>query len=348
MNLLKNKRARNWCFTIHNPTGTWEEETLLMREHDKFGFLSVQKEKGKKGTKQGHIHFQGFVQFKSAIRGPAVKKMHAKATWSVMISTAQKCTDYTSKDDTRIDGPWQVGTMKDQGRRTDIEEAVKRVSDGDVVMKIIDDMPGCIRIRRHLQDHYIDHRNLIDRPNELTVESHWGVTCGGKTHFINTLDDVFKVKKSKCGGYWWDGYAGQKNVVFQEFNGQIQFSEFLQMTDPIDQFWGDIKGQTPIKIQASGYYFTSNKPPWEWYNFYRGNYDMGAFKRRFTKVKQYTVSHGQVPEPLMLIDHKAPDGTITERVEPMMWPKEGILQTVHAGANDAPRVDRLGFWIAKA
>lgn len=55
-----------------------------------------------------------------------------------------------------------------------------------------------------------EHKQL----NELKNEWHWGPTGTGKSmHVRSTYPDAY----IKGNNIWWDGYAGEKEVIIEEF-----------------------------------------------------------------------------------------------------------------------------------
>lgn len=142
--------TRVWCFTINNPANNELPN----------GWLGVQDaiwqlEQGESGT----LHLQGFVRFDKNKRLSALKKLDATAHWEVCKAPAA-AVDYCSKEDTRIFGPWTIGSPKGkQGQRSDIDEAVARIAAGDAIVDIISDIPSALRYRNHLLSHRQDVLN---------------------------------------------------------------------------------------------------------------------------------------------------------------------------------------------
>lgn len=116
---VSNMASRNWCFTLNNPTEqlTWPSE--------KVQYAVYQKEKGDAGTE----HFQGYVEFVHVMRIAGLKKLLPTAHWEVRRGSQQQARDYAMKDDTRLDGPWEFGQLKAQGKRNDLEEAAAIVKE---------------------------------------------------------------------------------------------------------------------------------------------------------------------------------------------------------------------------
>lgn len=111
----------------------------------------------------------------------------------------------------------------------------------------------------------------------------FGPTGTGKSHlaFTQAGPDPY----SKPVGGWWDGYAGEKVVVFDEFtDDQADARDFLRWTDK----W-------PLRVQVKGGFqaakwdrvvFTSNSDPRDWYQFEQDH--AAAVQRRITDICEIT------------------------------------------------------------
>lgn len=93
---------RSFCFTIF---GEWDKSPL---ESDDFKCAVVQQEKC---PETGKLHYQGFGMLQTPKRVTAIKKLlccesaHIEKTKG----TPQQAWDYCTKEDTRVDGPWEFG-----------------------------------------------------------------------------------------------------------------------------------------------------------------------------------------------------------------------------------------------
>jgi len=90
--------ARNWCWTLNNPT---EEEIKLLLDKLKEHRYSFQEEKGAGGTS----HLQGWTQFKERVR-PSGYVGIPRVHWEKMKGTEEQAIAYTRKADTRSGGQW--------------------------------------------------------------------------------------------------------------------------------------------------------------------------------------------------------------------------------------------------
>jgi len=127
--------AKNFIFTLNNPTAaeklffTGLEDVNVRTEYD-IGFIAFQLEKA---PETGTIHYQGYVQFTKKKRLPSVKSLISRrAHVEIARGTADECITYNTKEESRIEGPWQYGEPKSQGRRTDIVDFVRRAALGPI------------------------------------------------------------------------------------------------------------------------------------------------------------------------------------------------------------------------
>jgi hypothetical protein len=133
--------ARRWCFTINNPTpeddpNAWEAQ-----------FVKWQLEKGEEGTP----HYQGYAEFNKMKRLSACKKINARAAWFKCNGTQEQNIKYCSKPEGRIDGPWERGEKKDQGRRTDLEGACETAMESGMKAVMRDHPTECAKYYKNLE-----------------------------------------------------------------------------------------------------------------------------------------------------------------------------------------------------
>jgi hypothetical protein len=105
--------ARNWMFTINNPDDTDDPNAWGVK------YVVWQLEEGESGTP----HYQGYVELEKVSRLAAMKKLSLKAHWEKRMGTQDQAVAYCTKEDTRVEGPWEKGEKKQQGCRSDLEAA---------------------------------------------------------------------------------------------------------------------------------------------------------------------------------------------------------------------------------
>ncbi len=105
-------KGRRWCFTLNNPGEDLGEIPEFVT------YMVWQLEKGESGTP----HFQGYIQVAPQRTLGQMKAWLPTAHWEVSKDrTGHRARDYCMKEDGRVDGPWEIGEFKGQGKRKDVE-----------------------------------------------------------------------------------------------------------------------------------------------------------------------------------------------------------------------------------
>lgn len=133
----------------------------------------------------------------------------------------------------------------------------------------------------------------IQRPNRArppVVECLIGPPGTGKTRYVHDFAYIF-YNNSEPGvwdpdlwtwggaGPWFDGYAGQRVALFDDYRGSIPIESFLKALDRYDN-------QQPIKggfvwFSPERIFITSNEEPVHWYS-QCGRSTLEALLRRIT------------------------------------------------------------------
>lgn len=146
---------------------------------------------------------------------------------------------------------------------------------------------------------YVDRLISWQKPpmrNNLDIEVHFGEPGVGKTYHIeNTYPNVFQPPLSIDGkSQWYDGYYGQKEVLFDEYHGQFPLIQLLKILDKYPQQVGNKGGHvwfSPEKI-----FITSNYKERQWYNSWFGiESSYKALMRRITKRFLWTTGYKCTP-----------------------------------------------------
>ena len=121
---------------------------------------------------------------------------------------------------------------------------------------------------------------------KTVVHVYWSQKTGtGKTRFAEEMsgEDAYYFAP-QANSYWFDGYNGNRVVVFDDFDGtHIPYRVLLRICD-----------RYPCRVPVKGGYkefvatkivFTSNLHPSEWYR-HRPGLDMRPLYRRITKIER--------------------------------------------------------------
>jgi len=255
-------RGKNWCFTINNPT-----DYHLPEQWGDVQYCLWQIEKGAQGT----IHIQGFVQFKERKRMSQLKKVHATAHWEQMRGTAQEAATYCRKEDTRQEGPYEVGVLVEQGEdpakrsRMDVVAArLKLKPNLEELKAVCDDEPGLVLLHGKAMRDFIRLQHTEVRNWTPNVTVIWGATGSGKSH---AAFDRFPRAYWKPNGPWWDGYQYEDTVIWDDFDpNQTPYKDLLRILD-----WTPClvpyKGGF-VQLLAHNMVLTSTVEPERWYQWY--------------------------------------------------------------------------------
>lgn len=273
--------AYRWCFTVNN----WTEEEYGLIEatcRSSAKYLIIGKEVGEGGTP----HLQGFVNFKKKIRLGGLKRLPGFTRAHVEIA---KGTDLENQKYCRKGGVYlEIGCPSRRGKSSALAEAIQDLKEsGGNLRKVAEEYPEVyVRHGRGLKD-YVNTAGLVGRRDWKTeVIVVIGEPGVGKTRYVNRQVEGKSVYW-KPRGPWWDGYMGDEAVVFDDFYGWIMFDELLRVCDryPLRV---PVKGGF-VEFVARVVYFTSNKPPEEWYDKENIKGNIEAFFRR---INEYLVVEG--------------------------------------------------------
>ncbi len=290
------RSAKNYCWTYNRPTDTsdddWEElieRIQLVAEAEDVVYHVFQYERGS-GTERDHL--QGYTVLNRRCTMIGVKRdyFHGLNVWlTTARGTPQQNKVYCTKESTRISGPWEFGVVPGgQGRRSDLENAadvVQTRGPGQVAI----DMPG-VYIRHYRGLHALDAQltrmncpALRDQSNCAVI---WGPTDLGKSHVACTMDsgfDTYIVPVQNTGNLWFDGYSGQRTIIFDDFDpGTVPYRTLLRICDRY-RLELPIKGGF-VMANWTNVVFTCNQPPNLWYP--HELYEHGPLERRLGLVVQ--------------------------------------------------------------
>ncbi len=291
---------RNVCFTLNNPT-----EALIFNE-EKMDYLIYQEEVSESGT----YHFQGYCEFKNRTRQAAAKLLlggdgvHLESRHG----TQAQAIAYCKKDDTRVDGPYESGQPRTQGKRMDLESFKDEVMAGKRKRDLLDDHVGVIARYPKFYDTLM-MMNRPERTTELEVTLLYGETGTGKTRSVYDQfgkDDLF-ITPLNNGTMWWDGYDRHKIVLMDDFSGAACHMTLTTLLRLLDRY----PVQAPVKGAFTWWlpdqiFVTTNILPRHWFKWENRIEQYKALARRFSKVVTYKQGEEPMDEPFTWWAENAP------------------------------------------
>ncbi len=277
-------RYRNVVFTWNNPEGHLEFV------EDKMEYLVYQEEVGDSGT----YHFQGYCEFKYAMHLKPAKDLLGGASVHIerRRGSQEQAIAYSKKEDTRIDGPFEFGEPRQQGKRLDLESFKDEVQAGKRKRDLIDDHVGIIA--RYPK--FYEQLTMMNRPRrttELVVSLLIGDTGLGKTRSIMERfesDEDFYVAPLNNGTMWYDTFDGHTKVLLDDFGGASSHISLCSLLRLLDRY--------PVLVPTKGshtwwlpdeVFVTTNILPKNWYKWESRGEQYKALARRFHKVLLYYV-----------------------------------------------------------
>lgn len=274
-------KTRLWCFTNFELDFDYDEYyNSTSAEYIIFGTEVC--------PKTNRTHHQGFVYFsgaRSSIKGVAKQlgKCHVEPCRG---NLDQNC-DYCEKDSNIT----EYGVKPKQGHRTDLDAVKDSILNGDLSVEDIVVENPCLfhqygRTLNKLEDIALRKRFR----NWMTLgEWYYGKTGTGKSHkaFEGFSPETHYVLNVQDSG-WWCGYSGQEIVIINEFRGQIQFSELL---DLLDKYPKTIKrrNREPVPFLAKKVIITSSMRPCDVYSNVLTSTDSIKQLERRLKVVEFSV-----------------------------------------------------------
>lgn len=128
--------SRSYCFTHWDVAAPLEFDAATVR------YASWQREKC---PETGKEHFQGYMEFFRPHKLAGVKKWKGWGTAHLEVRKGDRdaAREYTRKQETRVDGPWEFGTwISGAGHRSDLTGAVATLVESKSLAKVARDHPN--------------------------------------------------------------------------------------------------------------------------------------------------------------------------------------------------------------
>lgn len=283
--------ARHWCVTTFVTKNYRYWKTLDLADKGVRN-ITYQLEQCPKSNK---LHVQAYVEFFEKVRMAVVKQRLEDTTLHCekRRGTRLQAREYCMKDETRVIATQYVclGLFQTkQGDRTDITQLKDFIETNATEADVAEAFPCAYLkmstgIRRLIN---VRRRKLLNVYSKVDVHVLWGDTGAGKTRSVFDEygpENVFvPVYSASAGKFWFDGYAGQKVLLINEFYGQVRCGYMLELLDDYHKTL-EVKGDTCISSWDT-VYLSSNCHPDEWYTNWTSvpTSKKHAFARRINTV----------------------------------------------------------------
>lgn len=261
-----------WVFTLNNPA----------EDRPDLSFAKCAVWQKEKAPTTGTIHLQGYLELPSRLTHKQLKEKFPGAFLELARGSRDQCKEYCTKEESRVDGPWEIGDWAagGQGKRSDLAEVKRMLDSGATELEVADNHFGDY-VRYHKAFAQYRQLRVTARSEKTEVHVYWGDPGTGKSK--KALEDN-PGAYWKARGNWWDGYDQQATVVLDDFYGWLPFDMLLRLLDryPLNV---EVKGGTRV-FNSKRIVITSNKHPSEWYH--SENICVPALYRRIDKVLKYS------------------------------------------------------------
>lgn len=244
-------KARAWFLTIFE--GYQDAIEQIAKEKCRYCCWQIEK-----CPTTGRLHVHACIYYENQQKWPKDRYPTAHIR---KVKNLKKCISYCMKDDTREEGPWQLGIKPEPGRRTDLETLAVKIMKGTTAKELAKEDPvAYIRYHRGLkalEEACYSHRSKA--PD--TVEWIWGATGVGKSHRATERPGTYYMKD---GTKWWDGYTQQNTIVIDDFDGKWPLRDLLRLLDRYP-YQGQTKGGY-VAVNSEAIIITCDRPPSGFYS----------------------------------------------------------------------------------
>ena len=108
-------QVRNWIGTLNGIDASFDAEgylrTMVERGLAKYAVGQLER-----GSESGRLHLQYFVQMERSRRLAHMRTVICdRSHWEPMYGSVAQARAYATKEDTRVEGPWEFGLMSSVG-----------------------------------------------------------------------------------------------------------------------------------------------------------------------------------------------------------------------------------------
>lgn len=229
---MSDTMKRRWFLTINNPSETDDEFADYVQKLEHFKYCAFQREKGEE---KETIHFQVFLIFNVGKRFSTLKNYFPTAHIEPVQGTNAQARDYCTKCDTRISGPYELGSFAEERSRTDISNFIELVQNGASELELAKLFPKLylsnLNKIEKIRSDYLSFEFLIKNRN-VEVTYIYGPPRTGKTRYVYDKYGFGKFyHASVYNNSTFDNYKNEDILVLDEFSGQFKIELMNRLLD---------------------------------------------------------------------------------------------------------------------
>ncbi len=336
----KNSESRRWVLTL--PEKEYSEADVRHRL-GKYKAVVGQLEAA---PTTGYLHWQLYLESKSAIRFSTLRKLFPKGHYEVARKTRIQAVKYATREDKRAESGvvinlGQLDLTVKQGKRTDLDSYSEQIMlEGKSADEVIHDDPRAVIYVNHLRQLELirDRETWGKKFREIEVHYIHGSTRTGKTSALFETygyEAIYRVPNWKNP---FDGYRGQDILLLDEYNTSVPMVDLLKI---LEGYPLEVSARYADKIaKFTKVFIVSNLELDEQHQTLQQEHvkQWEAFKARLTSVSELVIEGEDDSARGKLIVRKGMppqlDHFLTGKPVEIVQPSEAPI--VRGGAVDAP------------
>ena len=227
------ERSKRWCFTFNNYTENDCDTIRGLSASNDVVCLSVGREVGTNGTR----HLQGYLELDRPRRMGGVKTLLGSNTVHLEVArgSREQNVQYTSKEGDVLASI--IGPDQDPGKRNDLLALQEAIRNSTPIVEYADSSPSNLGVvlKYYRGIEWLQAKRVPARNFRTQCVWFYGTTGSGKTRRAHEESQALcpsSVWWSPDSSLkWFDGYAGHKGVIIDEFSGGAELPKLLQLLD---------------------------------------------------------------------------------------------------------------------
>lgn len=259
-------KARAYAFTVNNYEGLITDADFRDLETIGAKYLIYQEEIGEQGT----IHLQGYIAFDRPKTMKQVCDAIPGASVRAAKGTAQQNKAYCSKEEGRLGGPYEYGTIPSPGKRNDLLALKDDIDNGlpedQLWARNFSNMTRYHKLAKVYQE-----LKIAPRTKKPVVLLLVGPSGAGKSRFAFALAKylgltTYVVPPTKGGsGLRFDGYNQQDVCIIDEVDGSSFTPTFFNLLCDWYEMKVPIHGSANLQFTSPYILLCSNYLPKYWW-----------------------------------------------------------------------------------
>lgn len=224
-------QSSRWVFTVFNPDINWKQIWETNKEEQiRYIYTGLEVAPTTK-----RLHYQGFIQFKRQVRRKKLQTMFDNKCWcNPMRGNFESNKTYCAKEKFR-DTWFERGKWTSQGKRPDLDNIKLMIQKGSTMYDVANEYFGdYIRYHRGFEK----YKGMFDKSTsgsrrEIKCNLIFGKSGTGKTQYVLDKygDDNIFIMSFSNKTEWWDGYQGEKIILFDDYNNNLRIDRLLRLLD---------------------------------------------------------------------------------------------------------------------